>query len=194
MIEVIACLEEELPDDLRRQTVEALRDEWPGAFTGEKANRTQLNDPALHAMIFSLLVDGQLASRLSVQRKIIEHRGESYKAHGLSGVLTVPAFRGKGYGERVVRAATAFMEQETARILASSPVTRLCERFTSAAAGRCWRERRSSVGHTPSHSQVTRWARSPLRISFPLALRSMRRISWAPRSGWICAKATSGSP
>ncbi len=116
MIEVIACLEEELPDDLRRQTVKALRDEWPGAFTGVKAERTQLNDPALHAMIFSLLVDGQLASHLSVQRKIVEHRGESYKAHGLSGVLTVPAFRGKGYGEQVVRAATAFMEQDGADV------------------------------------------------------------------------------
>jgi hypothetical protein len=31
-------------------------------------------------------------------------------------VLTVPAFRGKGYGERVVRAATAFMEQDRADI------------------------------------------------------------------------------
>ena len=34
----------------------------------------------------------------------------------MSGVLTVPAFRGKGYGERVVRAATAFMEQDGADI------------------------------------------------------------------------------
>lgn len=116
MIEVIVCLEEELPDDLRRQTVEALCEEWPGAFSGGKADRTQLNDPALHAMIFSLVVDGQLASHLSVQRKTIEHRGESYKAHGLSGVLTVPAFRGKGYGEQIVRAATAFMKQDGADI------------------------------------------------------------------------------
>jgi GNAT superfamily N-acetyltransferase len=116
VIEVIACLEEELPDDLRRQTVEALRDEWPGAFSGEKADRTQLNDPALHAMIFLLLVDSHLASHLSVQRKTIVHRGETYKAYGLSGVLTVPTFRGKGYGEWVVRAATAFMEQDGADI------------------------------------------------------------------------------
>jgi predicted N-acetyltransferase YhbS len=65
-------------------------------------------------MICSALVGGQLASHVSVPRKIIAHRGQSYKAYGLSGVLTVPPFRGQGYGERVVRAATAFMEEDGA--------------------------------------------------------------------------------
>jgi hypothetical protein len=116
MIEVIACLEEELPDDLRRQTVEALREEWPAAFSGAKVGRTQLNDSPLRAMIFSLVVDGHLASHLSMPRKIIVHRGEPYKAYGLSGVLTVPACRGKGYSEQVVRAATAFMELDGADV------------------------------------------------------------------------------
>jgi GNAT superfamily N-acetyltransferase len=112
VIEIIACTEAELSDDLKGQTLEALRVEWPDAFSGAKAECIQLNDPALHGMIFSLVVDGQLASHLSVPRKGIEHRGEPYKACGLSGVLTVPAFRGKGCGERTVRAATAFMEED----------------------------------------------------------------------------------
>jgi hypothetical protein len=116
MIEIMICPEVELPDDLLRQTLVALRSEWPGAFTGAKAGRTQLNDPALHAMIFSLVVEGQLASHLSVLRKTIIHRGEPYTAYGLSGVLTVPAFRGKSYGACVVRAATAFMEEDGADI------------------------------------------------------------------------------
>jgi GNAT superfamily N-acetyltransferase len=116
MIEIIVCPEAELSHDLRMQTLAALLDEWPGAFSGAKEGRTQLNDPALHAMIFSLVVDGHLASHVSVPRKTIVHRGEPYKAYGLSGVLTVPEFRGKGYGEQVVRAATAFMKQDRADI------------------------------------------------------------------------------
>jgi hypothetical protein len=116
MIEIIVCPEEELSGDLLRQTLEALRAEWPGAFTGAKASRTQLNDPTLHAMIFSLVVDSQLASHLSVPRKTIIHRGEPYKAYGLSGVLTVPAFRGKSYGACVVRAAMAFMDEDGADV------------------------------------------------------------------------------
>ncbi|HEX3273108.1 MAG TPA: GNAT family N-acetyltransferase [Ktedonobacterales bacterium] len=116
MIEIIVCPEEELSDNLKTQTLAALRAEWPSAFTGAKAGRTQLNDPALHAMIFSLVVDGQLASHVSVPQKTIVHGGEPYKACGLSGVLTVPAFRGKGYGEQVVRAATEFMEEDGADI------------------------------------------------------------------------------
>jgi aminoglycoside 2'-N-acetyltransferase I len=114
MIEVIICPEAELPEDLRAQTLNALRDEWPAAFSGAQADRTQLNDPELHAMICSALVGGQLASHVSVPRKTIAHRGKSYKAYGLSGVLTLPPFRGQGYGERVVRAATAFMEEDGA--------------------------------------------------------------------------------
>ena len=116
VIEIIAVPEVELPERLLWQTLESLRGEWPSAFTGAKAGRTQLNDPALHAMIFSLVVDGQLASHLSVPRKTIVHHGGSYKAYGLSGVLTVPAFRGNGYGERTVRAAIEFMEQDGADI------------------------------------------------------------------------------
>ena len=116
MFEIIACPEAELSDDLLRQTLDALRAEWPGAFTVASAEQVELNDPALHAMIFSLLLDGKLAGHVSVPRKTIEHRGEPYKAYALSGVLTVPAFRGKGYGEQVVRAATAFMEEDGADI------------------------------------------------------------------------------
>jgi aminoglycoside 2'-N-acetyltransferase I len=116
MIEVIVCPEEKLPDDLRRQTLAAMRAEWPAAFSGAKADRAQLNDPDLHATICALVEDGQLASHASVPWKLIAHRGEPYKAYGLSGVLTVPAYRGRGYGERVVRAATAFMERDGADI------------------------------------------------------------------------------
>jgi GNAT superfamily N-acetyltransferase len=116
MVEIIVCPEKELADDLRAQALESLRAEWPGAFSGAKADRPALNDPALHAMILSLLVDGRWASNLSVQRKTIEHRGETYPACGLRGVLAVPAFRGKGYSERLVRAATAFMEEDGADI------------------------------------------------------------------------------
>ena len=154
MIEIIACPEEDLPGDLLRQTLEALRAEWPGAFTGAKADRTQLNDPALHAMNFSLVVGGQLASHLSVQRKIIEHRGESYKAHGLSGVLTVPAFRGKGYGEQIVRAATAFMEQDGADIglfTCDPPLRTFYERCADAAGGGVARGRTRNKPF-PSHT------------------------------------------
>jgi GNAT superfamily N-acetyltransferase len=116
MIEIIACPEEELSDHLRSQTLSALRAEWPSAFSAAPVESTQLNDPALHAMIFSLVVDGHLASHASVPWKMIEHRGEAYTACALSGVLTLPSFRDKGYGEQLVRAATAFMEQDGADV------------------------------------------------------------------------------
>ncbi len=42
----------------------------------------------------------------------MQHGGESYKMYGLSSVFTYPAFRRKGYGQQVVRAATAPIEQD----------------------------------------------------------------------------------
>jgi aminoglycoside 2'-N-acetyltransferase I len=131
VIELIICPEETLSDELRRQTLEAMRVEWPGAFAGAKADRRRLNDPDLHPTICLLVEDGRLASHASVPWKVVEHRGASYSAYGLSGVLTVPAYRGKGYGERVVRAATAFMEEQGADVglfTCDAPLRRFYER------------------------------------------------------------------
>jgi GNAT superfamily N-acetyltransferase len=53
------------------------------------------------------LVDGPAVfSSATVVWKMIEHAGQLYKTYGLSSVMTYPAFRKKGYGRRVVDAAT----------------------------------------------------------------------------------------
>jgi predicted acetyltransferase len=60
----------------------------------------------------------KLISYASVVWVDIELNGESYKCGGLSSVMTFPAFRGKGYGGQVVKAATDFILAEPAADIA----------------------------------------------------------------------------
>jgi hypothetical protein len=45
-----------------------------------------------------------------------QHLGQTYKVCGLCNVLTLPPFRGKGYGKQVVKAATSYILQSDADI------------------------------------------------------------------------------
>ena len=42
----------------------------------------------------------------------IEHQGAAYKCYGLSGVLTFPANRKKGYGRQIIDAATNLIRED----------------------------------------------------------------------------------
>lgn len=67
-------------------------------------------------MHFVLAEEGVLISYVDVLWKNLEYAGESYKTHGLSGVLTYPAFRRQGYSARLVTAATGYIVQTDADI------------------------------------------------------------------------------
>jgi GNAT superfamily N-acetyltransferase len=60
---------------------------------------------------FSLVENGELISRAEVVQVDLEHLGQTYKIYGLCNVLTLPPFRGKGYGKQVVKAATRYILQ-----------------------------------------------------------------------------------
>jgi predicted GNAT family N-acyltransferase len=48
----------------------------------------------------------------------IEHQGVAYKCYGLSGVLTFPAHRKKGYGKRLIDAATNLIREDASADIA----------------------------------------------------------------------------
>lgn len=68
-----------------------------------------LEEPAIHVV----LADGKLLiSYAAIIWRDIQHDGIMYKCYGLSGVLTFPAFRRRGFGGRVVQAATDYIRNE----------------------------------------------------------------------------------
>ncbi|WP_229899299.1 GNAT family N-acetyltransferase [Streptomyces hiroshimensis] len=89
--------EPEIPPELRAQ-VEALQEQaWPGGGP---------HDPALLPVAVILVApDGGVRAALDILSKEITHGGRSYRASGLSAVVTDTAHRGKGYGRQLVAAA-----------------------------------------------------------------------------------------
>ncbi|MFJ3923914.1 GNAT family N-acetyltransferase [Streptomyces sp. NPDC090022] len=95
---ILSFAEADVPAGLAAQ-VAALEDEaWPGATPG--------HDPALAPRALLLVADdGTVAASLALLFKEIRHAGRTYRAAGLSAVVTRRALRGRGYGARLVAAA-----------------------------------------------------------------------------------------
>lgn len=89
------------PPELRRQIAELQDDAWPPTLHGHDHG----HDPALLPLSL-LLVDGTtVLSALDILRKEIVHAGRSYRAGGLSSVVTRRSARGRGHGLRLVSGA-----------------------------------------------------------------------------------------
>ncbi len=73
--------------------------------------------PAAWEPFHVALIEGPvLLSYATVMRRTIEHAGATYRLAGLGNVLTYPGFRRRGYGARVVRAATAHIDASDADV------------------------------------------------------------------------------
>ncbi|MFD7082817.1 GNAT family N-acetyltransferase [Streptomyces sp. NPDC059918] len=104
---VLTYAEAELPPHLAAQVASLEAQAWPGAAFG--------HDPALtpRAMV---LVDeeGTVAASLALLFKPVRHGGRTYRAAGLSAVVTRDTARGRGYGGHLVAAARAALAADPA--------------------------------------------------------------------------------
>ena len=74
------------------------------------------HDPSLDALSFYLVIDGRVVSYAAVVHKQIAHGGETFEVAGLSCVATDPDYQRRGFGSRIVGAATRYIEQSTVDI------------------------------------------------------------------------------
>ncbi|GIK37696.1 MAG: hypothetical protein BroJett011_15290 [Chloroflexota bacterium] len=106
----------ELPDVLQCQILSFLRMTWPEGFITEAQRYEWISHQENHPLHFVFLDDSFLISHVEVVWKYLEHAGVIYKAYGLSGVFTIPDFRGQGYGHQLVEAGTAYIKASDADI------------------------------------------------------------------------------
>lgn len=116
MVEQLFFAHDDLPPELKCQILSFLRVTWPEGFTGPNRLRDWISRPEFHPVHFMLVEAGVLIAHTEVLRKALDHAGVTYKAYGLSGVFTYPAFRGQGFGEQVIRAGTAYIDASDADI------------------------------------------------------------------------------
>jgi GNAT superfamily N-acetyltransferase len=107
-IQVYRC-NAELPDHLRGQILSLIRIEWQDA-AGDYLGPGALPEEWHPAHVVGVEGDVILSYAGVVWREI-EHAGEVFKTYGLSSVYTFPHYRRAGLGGRVVRRATAEIEQ-----------------------------------------------------------------------------------
>ena len=93
----------ELPAHLNWQAVSFIRVAWPWV---DKGSLREPYDRTLRPTYFALVSGDMLISHAAAIEVELEHAGERYRVGGLGNVFTFPAFRERGYGRRVVDAAT----------------------------------------------------------------------------------------
>ncbi|MBT2472653.1 GNAT family N-acetyltransferase [Streptomyces sp. ISL-66] len=105
-------IHEALPAGLAAQVAALEAQAWPGASAG--------HDPALAPKAVLLLDgDGSVVASLALLHKSVRlEDGRTYRAAGLSGVVTRPGLRGRGHGARLVAAARAELAADPAVDLA----------------------------------------------------------------------------
>lgn len=113
MSEVVRFAQEACPASIREQIIDLMRREWPEAF-GDADEAVQWPDlPETSPTSLVLIEGGIVISHVAVPWKQIEHAGQTYRAFGLSEVMTAPAYRGKGYGLKLVKEALSFIEEQS---------------------------------------------------------------------------------
>ncbi len=70
-----------------------------------------VNAPSMHVLVAK---GKSLISYTEIIWTNLQVVGQSYKCYGLSGVLTFPAFRKRGFGGQVIDAATALIREDPA--------------------------------------------------------------------------------
>ncbi|MET9466331.1 GNAT family N-acetyltransferase [Streptomyces sp. NPDC006544] len=118
---------EALPAGLAAQVAALEEQAWPGAAAG--------HDPAL-APKAVLLLDGSgsvTASLALLYKPVRFEEGRTYRAAGLSGVVTRAGLRGRGHGARLVAAARAVLAADPAVDLALFSCDRALAPFYEAA-------------------------------------------------------------
>ena len=111
-----------IPDELERQIRAALSTLWPELEPIDYAK--PLIDPAFNPTYFVVCDEGSLVAYTRTICARVAVHGYSMKLYGLGDMLTVPKQRLKGYGSRILRAATAHITADAeadAGILVSEP-------------------------------------------------------------------------
>jgi GNAT superfamily N-acetyltransferase len=106
-VDVLTFDEAAAPPGLRSQVVALQHAVAPG-ITRDITLAT--HDQSLQPVTMALLDGGRVVASLDVLSKDIVHRGETYRASGLSWVMTHPEHRHRGYGQQLVAAARAYIE------------------------------------------------------------------------------------
>ncbi|HLA42527.1 MAG TPA: GNAT family N-acetyltransferase [Aggregatilineales bacterium] len=98
---------EDLPEHFKWQILDFVRIHWFDIFQYELYPHAMPDD--WKPIYFIVAEEQALFSHAGVVTRTVECNGETYSCTGLSGVLTYPAFRKRGYASQVLDAANEYI-------------------------------------------------------------------------------------
>ena len=101
---------EELPPQIVHEIRSLAYSQWPGS--NENQGSGILIDPDLHPVYFVLRDGDHVLGSARTIWTWAAHLGRTLKVYGLGDVITAPQWRRKGYGRRLVAAATAHIRSD----------------------------------------------------------------------------------
>lgn len=105
MASVLTYPQAALPLQLIAQIIALFDSEWPSRLSAAERLLNPLHDSNHHPVDVLLIEDDVVVSYLAIPSTLIHHVGCTYKASGLSGVITHPLYCHRGYGRQLVTAA-----------------------------------------------------------------------------------------
>jgi GNAT superfamily N-acetyltransferase len=111
MPELRSYLKHEVPRDIAVQIASYVRVQWPGLI-GQSAPLWESTPYPVDGRHFVLMDGDVLVSHALAHRRQVEHDRETWQVGALSSVFTYPTHRGRGFGEKVVGAASEFLRRD----------------------------------------------------------------------------------
>ncbi|OPA73733.1 GNAT family N-acetyltransferase [Paenibacillus selenitireducens] len=108
-MELLQFQQQDCPAMYRNQILTLMQQEWPHAFENQQICWPEVE--ATHPISLVLIEDHTVISHVGVPSTNIQHQGLSYKAFGLSEVMTHPSYRRQGLGMRLLREAMVLIRQ-----------------------------------------------------------------------------------
>lgn len=98
---------ESIPDIIKYQILSFMRIEWKEGFTGRWRGRRWISRPEFNPTHFVMLDEDFVVGHAESLWRDWQHNGISYRVYGISALFVYPDYQGQGYGEQLVRTATA---------------------------------------------------------------------------------------
>jgi aminoglycoside 2'-N-acetyltransferase I len=100
--DVLVVSQDELSLDLKSQVIALLESAWPSERSVARQLREPLHDPARNPLALLLLDAGAVIGYLAIPSTTIRLADHTYRASGLSAVITHPDHRRRGHGHQLV--------------------------------------------------------------------------------------------
>ncbi|WHY64443.1 GNAT family N-acetyltransferase [Neobacillus sp. SuZ13] len=111
MIELLHFQQGDCPSYIKKQIISLMRQEWPQAF-GDNDEEIHWPDSIETQPTSLVFVENNIViNHVAIPWKYISHKGQKYKAFGLSEVITNSSFRKQGFGLRLIKEAYSLIEK-----------------------------------------------------------------------------------